>query len=230
MNYGNMDKEKSFSDRLNRACDDAGIPVRGRAGYIQERLTKKVSLVGVRKWLIGESIPDTKRLPEIAEIVHSSVEQLLGGVPQTVEVREAATGWNDAVQVSVFEVPLISWVQAGEFCNSETQVLPHDCDTIPCPNRDASRRTFALRVIGDSMTSPYGKSYPEGTIIFVDPEKVAEPGKRVVAVTHRGHTFKELAENEFGQRYLKPLNPSHPPIFEDDIRICGVVLGSYLPE
>ena len=228
MNYGSVNNLKSFSDRLNKACDAVGIPVRGRAGYIQNRLSSKVSLVGVRKWLVGESIPDTKRLPEIANIVGSTVEELLGGTQPSIS--EPIPAYGDTIQVTVFEVPLISWVQAGEFCNSETQVLPHDCDTIPCPNRDASRRTFALRVVGDSMTSPYGKSYPEGTIIFVDPEKAAEPGKRVVAVTHKGHTFKELAEDEFGQLYLKPLNPSHPPIFEEDIRICGVVMGSYLPE
>ena len=228
MNYSNVDNLKSFSDRLNKACDKAGIPVRGRAGYIQERLSTKVSLVGVRKWLVGESIPDTKRLPEIALIVGSTVEELLGGQPSNV-VNEPVW-WERPVEVKAKEVPLISWVQAGEFCNSETQVLPHDCDTILCPSREASAKTFALRVVGDSMTAPYGKSYPEGTIIFVDPEKVASPGQRVVAITHKGHTFKELAEDEFGQRYLKPLNPSHLPIFEDDIRICGVVLGSYTPE
>ncbi len=228
MNYSDMDNLKSFSDRLNKACDKAGIPVRGRAGYIQERLSTKVSLVGVRKWLVGESIPDTKRLPEIAQIVDSTVEELLGG--QSSNIISEPFMWEQPIRVNVMEVPLISWVQAGEFCNSETQVMPHDCDTIPCPNRDASARTFALRVVGDSMTAPYGKSYPEGTIIFVDPEKIAVPGQRVIAVTHKGHTFKELAEDEFGQRYLKPLNPSHRPIFEEDIRICGVVLGSYTPE
>lgn len=132
--------------------------------------------------------------------------------------------------IPIREVPIISWVQAGSFCSSETQVLPTDSEMIFCPTKGASERTFALRVVGDSMTSPYGRSYPEGTIIFVDPLKEASIGKRVVARTIKGHTFKQLAENEFGEKYLKPLNASHQPIMEEDIEICGVVIGSYNPE
>lgn len=128
------------------------------------------------------------------------------------------------------EVPILSWVQAGAFCYSETQILPYDCETILCPNKHASSKTFALRVVGDSMTAPFGRSYPEGTIIFVDPEKQAEPGNRVIACTAKGHTFKQLAINEFNELYLKPLNPSHQPIMEEGIQICGVVIGSYTPE
>ncbi len=80
------------------------------------------------------------------------------------------------------------------------------------------------------MTAPYGKSYPEGTIIYVDPEKEAIPGKRVIARTEYGHTFKELAINDFGERYLKALNPHHQPIFGEGIEICGVVIGCYSGE
>ncbi|CAH8235465.1 LexA family protein [Vibrio aestuarianus] len=235
MNYGEMDKEKTFADRLNIACNKAGIPMRGRAGYIQDRLSKKVSLVAIRKWLVDEAVPDTKRIPELAAIVGSTVEELLGGLggelSQSVsEMREPATAYSPTKAIKTNDVPVLSWVQAGAFCNSETQVLPHDCEMIPCPNKSASSRTFALRVVGDSMTAPYGRTYPEGTVIFVDPEKVAEPGMRVIAKTDQGHTFKQLAEDELGQRYLKPLNPHHQPIFEKGIEICGVVIGSYIPD
>ncbi len=136
----------------------------------------------------------------------------------------------DIYDSNKYEVPIISWVQAGAFCNSESQILPHDCDTILCPNKSASIKTFALKVVGDSMTAPYGKSYPEGSIIFVDPEKEAIPGKRVIARTEHGHTFKELAVNEFGEQYLKALNPHHQPIFGEGIEICGVVIGCYSGE
>lgn len=231
MNYGEMKQTDTFAKRLNKACDNANIPVRGRSGFIQSRLSDKVSLVAIRKWLVGESMPDTKRLGELALIVNSTVEELLGkDVLVELKVEEAIRGYSHSFSIPYFEVPIISWVQAGAFCNSDTQVLPHDCEMILCPNKSASKRTFALRVIGDSMTAPYGKSYPEGTIIFVDPEKIAEPGQRVVAKTDKGHTFKELARNEFGQFYLRPLNPSHQPIFEEGIEVCGVVIGSYYPE
>lgn len=137
---------------------------------------------------------------------------------------------NEIELQQVIYVPILSWVQAGTFCNSESQVLPHDCEMIPCPNPKASGRTFALRVVGDSMTSPHGRSYPEGTVIFVDPDVLAEPGQRVIARTAKGHTFKQLSINEFNERYLVPLNPSHQPIMEEGIEICGVVIGSYMKE
>ncbi|HDY8008057.1 TPA: LexA family protein [Vibrio vulnificus] len=224
-----MKYKDNFAARLNKACDATGIPVRGRAGYIQERLSEKVSLVAIRKWLVGESIPDTKRIGELAGIVNSTVEILLGkSLPQQwPAMAEPSSHYHN---YKSYEVPLISWVQAGAFCNSDTQVLPHDCETILCPNKSASPRTFALKVVGDSMTAPYGKSYPEGTIIYVDPEKEALPRSRVIARTDLGFTFKELAVNEFGERYLKALNPHHQPIFGEGIEICGVVIGSYMTE
>ncbi|MGL4223854.1 MAG: LexA family protein [Vibrio sp.] len=228
--------KSGFDKRLNQACDEANIPSRGRASYIQDRLSRKVSLVAIRKWLIGEAVPDTKRMVELADIANTTIEFLLntaGSPPAITKVMEEPSDvyTSNVRTVSCAPmVPLISWVQAGAFCNSETQVMPHDCEMIPCPNASASSRTFALRVVGDSMTAPYGKTYPEGTVIFVDPEQVAEVGKRVVAKTDQGHTFKQLAENEFGRRYLKPLNPHHQPIFDGGIEICGVVVGSYMPE
>ncbi|HDZ9327768.1 TPA: hypothetical protein RUZ39_001668 [Vibrio cholerae] len=195
-------------------------------------MSDRLSLVGIRKWLIGEAMPETRRIGELAEIVQSTVEELLGNdVNISKHIKENAKTYGQVLPaLRAFEVPIISWVQAGAFCNSETQVLPHDCEMILCPNKSASKQTFALRVVGDSMTAPHGRSYPEGTIIFVDPEKVASSGMRVIAKTEQGHTFKQLAENEFGQRYLKALNPHHQPIFDEGIEVCGVVIGSYTPE
>ncbi len=131
-------------------------------------------------------------------------------------------------------VPLISWVQAGEFCLTDSfELLSEDFDFYACPNPKAGPRTFALRVRGDSMTNPHGgRSYPEGTVIFVDPDHPPKSGHRVVACLEDGScTFKELSENEMGRHYLKALNPRytindhvHP------VKVCGVVIGSYTPE
>lgn len=229
--HGNGTYSKDgFSDRLNRACDKAGIPVRGRANYIQERLSRKISLTSIRKWILGETVPDTKRIAEIASVIGTTTEELLNAPGGLVTEQQIDYHKSEIAVARSVMVPLISWVRAGAFCNSETQVTPHDCEMIPCPNQGASGRTFALRVVGDSMTAPYGRTYPEGTIIFVDPEKVAESRMRVVAKTDQGYTFKQLEENELGQRYLKPLNPHHQPIFDGGIEICGVVIGSYMPE
>ena len=130
-------------------------------------------------------------------------------------------------------IPSVSWVQVGEFCGSEV-LEPYEVEEwLPCP-ANASLRTFGLVVKGDSMTSPHAgeRSYPEGIVIFVDPEKEVVHGSRVIAMIEGSTeaTFKSYTEDA-GARYLKPINPQYP-IREigPGITICGVVIGSYWPE
>lgn len=80
------------------------------------------------------------------------------------------------------------------------------------------------------MTAPTGNSrtYPEGCIIFVDPEKRSPlNGDRVVACLDDSNevTFK-VYKNEDGRQWLQPLNPSHEPI-RDRFKIVGTVLGKW---
>lgn len=128
------------------------------------------------------------------------------------------------------KVPLVSWVQAGNWCEAVTP--PHVTESerwMDCPVSHSSQ-TFALRVRGDSMTAPSGnnRSYPEGCYIFVDPER-RDPvnGDRVVACLLDAHevTFK-VYKNEDGRQWLQPLNPSHEPIREP-FRVLGTVLGKW---
>lgn len=131
-------------------------------------------------------------------------------------------------------VPVISWVQAGAFCFSPDLFCPGDAeDWIPAL-RKFGAQTYALKVQGDSMISPYAgqKSYPEGCFIFVDPERPVTNGCRVVARIHDDElaTFKVYSEDA-GKRFLKPLNPQYPTItIDDSMHICGVVVGSWIDE
>lgn len=130
-------------------------------------------------------------------------------------------------------VPVISWIQAGAFCEAVDPFEPGDAEEwLPCPAKH-SDRAYALRVKGDSMTSPHPgqKSYPEGTYIFVDPEKPLTNGCRVVAKLNGEVTFKTYAE-DMGRTFLRPINPSYPAmdITDKDVTFCGVLLGSYSSE
>ncbi|UIP28861.1 LexA family transcriptional regulator [Photobacterium sp. TLY01] len=207
-------------------------------GLSQLELAEKAhtSQVMVSKIELGKTL-QPRRLEMFAGLLGVSPEWLIYGInpPHWAPNEENVVrepGVNYVVIPHVREVPIVSWVRAGDFCNTETQMNIDDFELIICPEKNASEKTFALRVVGDSMTNPYGRSYPEGTIIFVDPLKTAAPGDRVVARTSKGHTFKELAQNDFGEFYLKPLNPnpSHELIIEEGIEICGVVIGSYFKE
>lgn len=128
------------------------------------------------------------------------------------------------------KVPLISWIQAGEWCQAADPLLPGQAERwMDCPVSHSSS-TFALRVRGDSMTAPHGNSrtYPEGCYIFVDPEKrTPTNGDRVVAcLTGTDEVTFKVYKNEDGRQWLQPLNPSHEPIRES-FHILGTVLGKW---
>jgi SOS-response transcriptional repressor LexA len=131
-------------------------------------------------------------------------------------------------------VPLISFVQAGQWCETIDNLHPGEAEVwLPCTSQHGPH-TYALRVRGDSMTSPYPgqRTYIDGSIIFVDPDRVLTNGCRVIAKLSDAEeaTFKEYQEDS-GKRYLKPLNPQYQmQEITDETRICGVIIGQYLPE
>lgn len=80
------------------------------------------------------------------------------------------------------------------------------------------------------MTSPDPDaqySFPEGTILIVDPNREAMPGDFVIAkdVDTQQATFKRLA-TDGGRWYLKPLNPQFKTVEIDDpsLRVIGRVV------
>lgn len=126
------------------------------------------------------------------------------------------------------KVPLISYVQAGNW--SETiEFMPDDAISwLPCPVCH-SNKTFALRVRGESMYNPHKKpSFEEGDLIFVDPERQPINGSLVVARLENENeaTFKKLIIDG-DKKYLSALNPAWPePIIHinSKAKICGVVI------
>lgn len=128
-------------------------------------------------------------------------------------------------------VPLISWVRAGEWSEAHD---PHEPgyaeDWLPCPKKNG-QHTYALRVRGDSMTAPFGKSYPDGCIIFIDPDKRnPSNGARIIAKLKGSSevTFKAF-QRDAGRTWLKPLNPQHPAIMEP-FAVLGTVIGKWEDE
>lgn len=126
-------------------------------------------------------------------------------------------------------VPVISWVQAGDWNEIVDNFQPGDADEwMPCPVSH-SKQTYALRVRGVSMYNQHERTtFHEGDIIFVDPNKHPENGSLVVVRMDdaKEATFKKLVL-EGGKQYLRALNPSWPePIIEinGNATICGVVI------
>ncbi|UTV26414.1 helix-turn-helix domain-containing protein [Photobacterium atrarenae] len=206
-----------FSERLNKACDQAGFPVRGRAKEIQEKLEEKVSVVAIRKWLNGEAIPDTKRMRNLAKIVGTSVDHLITGESDKTKVELAG---------SVNKVPVLSWVQAGVWTESPSAETLGDIINWQETTAKVTSKAFALRVRGDSMTNPHGyPSIPDGSIVIVESCPDPENGKIVVAMLSDSEeaTLKKL-QKDGPFKHLIPLNPKYEPIpINGNCRIVGYV-------
>jgi hypothetical protein len=69
---------ETFAERFSRALDYAGVPSGRQRRMIVARMFK-VSGEAVRKWLAGESIPNTKRIQKMAEKLGVRGEWLLTG-------------------------------------------------------------------------------------------------------------------------------------------------------
>lgn len=130
-------------------------------------------------------------------------------------------------------VPLISWVQAGDWCNIEDPYSKGDAEEwIACPKKHGPR-TYALRVRGLSMQDPGNKpSFDDGDIIFVDPDVAAIHKSLVIARLDDSAqaTFKRLLI-EGDERMLIALNPAWPQRiirFTERASICGVIIGKYV--
>lgn len=127
-------------------------------------------------------------------------------------------------------VPLISWVQAGAWCETVDMFEPGDAEEwLPCPVKHGDR-TFVLIVRGPSMFNPHGNhSFKDGDMIFVDPDRQAENGSLVVVRLDdaKEATFKKLViEGE--SRHLQALNPAWPEQIiriDGNATICGVAIS-----
>lgn len=144
------------------------------------------------------------------------------------EVESNVTEW------PVGKLPLISWVQAGDWSEIVDNFQPGDAeDWIACPFPSGSHG-FVLRVVGDSMYNPSGDmSFREGDFISVNPDREAQHRSLVIA-RHNGEkaTFKQLLIDENDGPMLFALNPNWPKRYialDKDTEIIGVVTGQWRP-
>lgn len=202
-------------------------------GMNQSELARALGVTpqAVQKWEAGGA-PKGARLREVAQALGTTVEYLLTGSITVARKIGPATDANVEPGPDLRgNVPLISWVQAGNWETVIDNFAPGDAeDWLPCP-RKFGPHAFALRVRGVSMEP----KYQDGDIIFVDPDAQAEHGRNIVVRLDDEHeaTFKQLVM-EGGQKFLRALNPDWPgpkliPI-NGNATICGVVIGKWVPE
>ncbi|RON26569.1 LexA family transcriptional regulator [Pseudomonas lini] len=233
----------AFSSRLHEALNDAGIRSRGRGVDIHRQLKKMgvdKTTQAISKWLNGEAIAESDSMMAICKWLNVRREWLEYGVlPKESDLGGFIGQFqNDSEEnvIAILEnfgkVPLISWIQAGAWCEAISNFEPHADTWLSCPV-PISKNGYALKVRGDSMTNPGpGRSYPPGCIIFVDPDIETNTGDRVIARVPRTNeaTFKVLVEDA-GRHYLRPINPQYPIIdITEETHICGKVVGAFISE
>lgn len=233
-----------FTARLHEALDDAGVRTRGRGVDIHRQLKSlgvNKTTQAISKWLNGEAMAEADSMVALCSWLNVRREWLEYGVLPKEQIGASnvhqltSSGESNVREIKqrFGKVPLISWVQAGAWCETTCNFEAHDAEQwLSCPVAISSSG-YALKVLGDSMTNPGpGRSYPAGCIIFVDPEAETKTGDRVIARVPRTNeaTFKVLVEDA-GRQFLRPINPQYPIIdITEETHICGKVVGSFIPE
>ena len=144
-----------------------------------------VSRGAVQQWeKPGGTAPKRSNQPRVAEVLGVSIAELLSGGSNTSPGVDARA-----------EVPLVSEVEAGRYTVIDNFRPTGRFETVPV-TVPVKRHTYALRVNGDSMLSASGDSFPDGSIVIVEPEIQAVPGDYVIALTESQQTtFKQLVRD-----------------------------------
>lgn len=195
---------------------------------------------GMSKQAIGQIENGTTKEPtpsnlfKIAKATHVNPEWIITGYGHMNQVKEHQESYDlQLLSPNITEgpeskgqVPLISWVQAGDWCEAIDLFEVGDAERwLPCPVNH-SDKTFILRVQGSSMEP----EYRDGDLIFVDPSVQAEHNSDVIVRLENANTatFKRL-QIVGDKSYLSPINRDWPePVIpiNEHAQICGVVIFS----
>lgn len=187
-------------------------------GELAERLG--MTQGGVGHWL------NKRRVPSLEDMNRVLRELGLGYLEVVLEIRERNVEGEPAAQKHYnpyFRYPVSEW---KGLCEIREEPARYVAARFELTDYHAQGEAFWLPVAGDAMTAPSGLSIGAGMMILVDPAISAEPGKLVVAqrADSAQATFRQL-QQESGQLYLVPLNPTYPKVlFTDDCHILGVVV------
>lgn len=202
---------------------------REAAGLSKSELARAigVSPATITQWESGETKKyDADNIRKAARAVKRSVSYLLTGRESPKVFISHGSNVGPGPE-QVYSYPLISDVQAGSWDPAESPFRESEIAMIGC-HRRLSPGSYALRVDGPSMTAPSGDhSYPDGTIVFVDPEKRSpHSGQHVIAkLVGDDKVIFKVFRQEGSRVWLQPLNPSWP-LITDEFRILGTVITS----
>jgi repressor LexA len=86
----------------------------------------------------------------------------------------------------------------------------------------AGGKTFCLKVAGESMIDDH---IADGDYVICEKRSEARNGETVVALLPEGDATLKRFYRERGKIRLQPANPAFEPMYVDNVRIQGVVIG-----
>lgn len=229
--------KQEFAQRLHKAMDAVGYPARGRARILSREFN--ISDKGAGKWLNGDAIPETSKIPLLSKFLKVNSEWLLSGtgsMSQAIQQDELIKNLdsnidiNQKIEVLGNLIPVISWVEAGSWTSIESvpsgtefnEWLPH--------NPKCGKNGYGLIVRGESMAP----KFEPNDRIYVNPDFPVSDLKTgdLVIVSCEGEkeaTFKKLVIETDGM-YLEPLNPKWREkimYLHEGCKLVGKVVGLY---
>ncbi len=221
----NQNEKAKFAQRLSQALTHANIPDdRGRRAQVSKMF--RVSTEAVRKWLAGESIPDTKRIPELAKALGVRAEWLLAGVGAMIEgemqkhelVEHQLSGRSR-------HVPVVGMARMGAEGYYEEMGYPvgHGDGFVDVPTTDPD--AYALEVKGDSMMP----ALRPGWLVVIEPNQAPIVGEFVMVKTKAGQVMvKELTFDRDDEVTLSSINETHGRITLDKVDIEKIHPVAYM--
>ncbi|MEX2962824.1 helix-turn-helix domain-containing protein [Microbulbifer sp. TYP-18] len=217
---------KLIHERLKFARKEAGL-TQGQLG----KLCGGIKPQSISQWEDGKTkSPKAQNVLMVAQATGFAYEWLISGKGpmRTAGVAEKSGTYETNVKPGPEirdPVPLISHVQAGEWGEVIDPYPPGQGEEMVNTISKVGPSAFALRVKGDSMTSPVGLSIPEGYIVIVDPDAGYENGSIVVAkLDNEEEAMLKKLVIDGPNRYLRALNPTYGPIeINGNCHIVGVV-------
>lgn len=92
--------KQQFAERLRDAMVKAGMkpePAVLERNFNLRYFGKPITLHGVRKWLIGESIPPYDKIIVLAEMLSVPPEELTFGLGIKQKIKESRARWDDGI-------------------------------------------------------------------------------------------------------------------------------------
>jgi SOS-response transcriptional repressor LexA len=180
----------------------------------------------VSHYINGYTPLNTDAVLKFAKLLRVSPTDIRPEIEQLLEAARANHASRREIKVQAI-VPLISWVEATNWCGDTFTPKPGYPELWVHTTAKVSKNAFALRIRGDSMVNPNGfPTFPPGATIIVDPEVKPEDGSFViVGIPGEEEALFQKLTIHAGRKYLSSLNPRYPPPFElpAEACICGVV-------